>query len=207
MAEARSFVVVQEEVPTVAVDFDLTLVDDEWNLLPGAREAMQYLKDSGWQVIVWTAQPDVDPVRAVLETNGVPFDSINENPRTDHVPYSRKIEFHATVDDKAIHFNGDWRGVLSELDKRRKDLQLTSNPNAQVRLLALNEAGRAQTMAVFGLDGDQAVERSNSASPLIAEILRDGIEAGNGTMFPRDGIQFLKALLEFQGTYLWAEID
>jgi hypothetical protein len=62
-------------------------------------------------------------------------------------------------------------------------------------------------MAAFGLEGGVAVERSNSRSPLIDEILRGGVEAENGTMFPRDGIRFLKALLEFQGTYLWAEID
>lgn len=207
MAEARTFVVIEEEVPTVAVDFDLTLVDNEWNPLPGAREAMRYLKETGWQIVVWTAQPLIDPVRGVLEASNIPFDFINENPRTDQVPYSRKIEFHATVDDKAIHFNGDWPGVLSELDRRRKDLQLESNPNARVRLVVLDGEGRPQQMASFGLDGGVAVERSNSRSPLIDEILRGGIEAENGTMFPRDGIRFLKALLEFQGTYLWAEID
>jgi hypothetical protein len=207
MAEARSFVVIQEEVPTVAVDFDLTLVDNEWIPLPGAREAMQYLRQTGWQIIVWTAQPDVDPVRAVLEGNNIPFDSINENPRTDHVPYSRKIKFHATVDDKAIHFNGDWPDILSELDKRRKDLQLENNPNTKVRLLTLDGEGRPQTMAVFGLSNGKVVERTNSASPVICEILRDGIETADGIMFPRDGVEFLKALLEFQGTYLWSEID
>ena len=137
MGEARRIVVARtgEGIPTVAVDVDRTLIDDDENLIPGAKEALNYLRAQGWKVILWTSRADLDHVKELCKKYGLEYDHLNENPEADQREYTRKIRFNATVDDKAVPFNGEWPPVVSELDRRRDLWRLDGMTKATVNLM------------------------------------------------------------------------
>lgn len=195
--------VVSETPPTVAVDFDYTIADDDGNLLPGAVEALNYLHKTGWRVVIWTAREDLDFVREFLDEYGIPFDYVNENPDGD--TGSRKIFFHATVDDRAVAFDGDWARALAELERRRSIWHI-QGATKSVRVM---EAGRDGVFEVasFRLEGGRAVETTGSTSEIIKDMLESGLDVGDGVVSPESGKEFLKALLDLQGTYLWTEVS
>lgn len=207
MDETWGLVVLKEAAdPVIAVDLDRTLVDDDGNLIPGAKDALNYLRESGWKIIIWTARPDLDDVRETLKKHGLPYDHINENPDKDKTDPSRKIYFNVTVDDKAVAFDGDWKKSVAELDRRRALWQLQGETKAQVRLLSV-EKGDAQTVGVFALENGIVVEKSGGRSRAVENLLKSGIETDEGVVRPSEGSRFLRAMMEeLQGTYLWAEI-
>lgn len=205
MEQARQ-PLVEPPSPVVAVDFDLTLVDDNLKLLPGAKEAMTHLKSAGWTVIVWTTRTpqDMEEARRILTEGGVPFDYINENPDTDINDFPRKIYFDATVDDKAVPFQGDWPRILSELERRRKAWQIEGLTKSKVVLRQASAEG-VETAGCFYLKDGQVV--AEGPSPIIGVIMKTGVETKEGTTVkPNDGVEFLKALSEIRGTYLWSEV-
>lgn len=126
--------ILEEENPalpkTVAMDLDGTLAQyNGWkgeevigDLLPGAREAMQSLKDAGTQVIIFTTRGRTDLIKAWLEKNRVPYDHINQNPDQPKGT-SGKILADVYVDDRALHFQGDWAKTLNELKHRLQETQ------------------------------------------------------------------------------------
>lgn len=210
MGEARRPVVVLKEAesPTVAVDVDLTLIDEKENLLSGAKEGMNYLHSTGWKIILWTRRTDLDHVKELLTRYEIPFDHINENPEEDKAGFSRKIFFHATVDDKAVPFDGDWTKAISELDHRRAMWKLEGETKAQVKIMTSDREGNTKALAVFGLREGKAVEVSGAKDSLTKELVEKGVRADNGVILPGAGAKFLKALIEsVQGTYLWAEVS
>jgi len=197
-------VVTGVHVPTVAVDFDNTIADERDHVLPGAKDALLHLRKTGWRIIVWTARDAEGQADAekVLKANGIPFDYINENPPADGAQKSRKIFFHATVDDKAIPFDGNWPAIIMELDRRRAVIEAEVAKN--VRIMAMDEEGNPRQMALFALEDGRAVEKTGTSDPAIQEIMA-GLAGEEGFVFPDDGGKFLSVLMGVQGTYLWAE--
>ena len=86
----------------IAYDFDNTVYDyhkkghDYSEIIDILKEA----KNRGFYLIVFTAEQDETKVANFLLVNGIPFDSINENP-----PFfkaqTRKIYFNLLLDDRA----------------------------------------------------------------------------------------------------------
>lgn len=205
MDQARKPLVTEPPAPIAAVDFDLTLVDSKEKILPGAKEALSYLKGSGWTVIVWTTREDLRHVRDVLTANGVPFDFINENPETDVGKFPRKMYFDVTVDDKAIPFQGDWTKIVGEMERRRAAWKVEGETKDHVRLKTATRDGD-KTLAVFSMR-DGRVVFDGEANPLVDALMKSGIETEEGAILkPEDGVVFLKALSDIRGTYLWSEI-
>jgi hypothetical protein len=199
--------VVEPRVPIVAVDFDLTLVDDDEKVLPGARDALVYLKKTGWKVIIWTTRNDTDHVKAILTGGGVPFDHINENPETDIGNPPRKVYFDATVDDKAVPFQGDWGVVVAELDRKRASWRLAGETKNLVKIMAAGKDGE-RIVGAFTVRDGRVVEMLGSDNPFVRAVMSTGLETEDGVVFkPDDGVHFLKALSEVRGTYLWAETN
>jgi len=193
-------------VPTVAVDYDDTIVNAAGEPLPGAREALSHIKRAGWRIIVWTGNEDPDGVRANLERRGIPFDYINENPEEDARRPSRKVFFHATVDNKAVPFDGNWPRAVAALDAGLQDLRRAGLAKSGVRLMGLDESGEPRVLAEFRVEGGRAVEKTGARLSDVAEILGAGAGPPDGMMERTDGPAFLEALLGVQGTYLWAEV-
>lgn len=210
MGEARGLVVISKEaeIPTVAVDVDLTIIDENEKLVPGAKSALIFLRETGWKIILWTCRTDLDHVKELLTKQGIPFDHINENPDGDRGEFSRKIFFHATVDDKAVPFEGDWTKAVSDLEHRRSLWMLEGETKAKVKIMVSDREGKSKALAVFGLEGGKAVEMSGAKDPVTRELIERGVSDDRGFIHPNSGLEFLKALITgVQGTYLWAEVS
>ncbi len=112
----------------VCVDLDDTIIDNDRSSdtfmqpLPGAREAMQKLRDEGYRVIVWSARssavwPDreekIAEMRALLRAHAIPHDEVDVGDRG-------KRPCLLYIDDNAVHFSS-WDEVLPEvLDRLRE---------------------------------------------------------------------------------------
>lgn len=111
--------------PWVAVDLDGTILSEApgdaaagrfGEVLPGAREALKELKSLGWRISIYTArfmdlgQQQTAQLKQALEqfltSQDVPFGDVwtGRKPRADYF-----------VDNKAVHFGGDWNQVLLAL--------------------------------------------------------------------------------------------
>ncbi len=121
-----------EEKPkprTIAVDLDGTILEyDGWKghshfgkPLPGAKEALQKLKEQGFLIIIWTTRNNKEEIARYLREQGIPFDYINENP-FGPPDGSNKIYADYYVDDKAVEFRGDWQEVLRKVCGAKTDL-------------------------------------------------------------------------------------
>ena len=109
----------QVKIPKVlAVDLDGTLLKDDHpalgKVLPGIIDVLEIVRAAGWKIAIWTVRNEDAKVRKHLESAGVPFDYINENP---YGPTggSRKIYADAYLDNHAIQFNGDTKGLAEQI--------------------------------------------------------------------------------------------
>lgn len=104
--------------PTVAIDFDGVISSYDRGYLgehlfgdpvPGVQDATKKLQDMGFKVVIFTVRAENPSIRKYLEDNGIAYDAINENPWA-RVPHqvSGKIPADVYIDDRAIHFDGDW---------------------------------------------------------------------------------------------------
>jgi hypothetical protein len=207
MDEARGTLVKEAADPVVAVDFDLTIQDREGNLIAGAKDTINHLKSTGWKIIIWTGNPDLDYVREFLKKHEIQYDHINENPDHDKGQHTRKIFFNATVDDRAVPFDGDWTRALVELEHRRDLWRLEGTTKCIVKVMVADREGDVQCIAEFALKDDCAVQVSGKPSRVIRDMIENGINTDDGIVHPDEGVEFLKALMGLQGTYLWAEIS
>jgi len=112
---------------TVAVDLDGTICDyqgwggsDEFgDLLPGARDSLEEMKNLGWVIIINTCRGDVDKVKAFLDQNNVPYDFINHNPDNARLGLSEKVLADLYIDDRGIAFRGSWADVMEQVKEFR----------------------------------------------------------------------------------------
>jgi hydroxymethylpyrimidine pyrophosphatase-like HAD family hydrolase len=86
--------------------------------MKGARDFMQKLKDRGFCVVIFTARPldvpdyneGIKTVEEWLDRFKIPYDYVT----------SLKVPATAYIDDRAIHFDGDWNQVEKNLEKIEK---------------------------------------------------------------------------------------
>ena len=102
----------------VAIDLDGTILKDAFpekgEPIPGMKEQLEALREMGWKIAVWTVRTDHDDIAKHLKAHDIPFDYINENP---HGPPGQKKKIFADVyvDDRAIHFDGDPKGLAKKV--------------------------------------------------------------------------------------------
>ncbi len=95
----------------IAIDFDGTLVDGEV-LLPGAREAINILREQGHKVVINSANNPIW-IKKVLDNNDVRYDWIyGLNEKDGH-----KVIADLYVDDRGFHFK-EWTEAVNDILKR-----------------------------------------------------------------------------------------
>ena len=103
----------------LAVDLDGTILHNEYPYLgapvDGMKEELEAINQAGWKISVWTVRNNVDDVRKHLIAAGIPYDYINENPYGPVGGNTRKIYADVYLDDKAIQFNGETRGLAKKV--------------------------------------------------------------------------------------------
>ncbi len=85
----------------------------------GAKEFLQKLKDRGFCIVVFTARPldvpdynkGIETVEKWLDKHDIPYDYVT----------SLKVPAVAYIDDRAIHFDGDWNKVEKNLEKIERE--------------------------------------------------------------------------------------
>lgn len=112
-----------EETYTIAVDFDGTIVEDDY---PGigkprifAFETMKRLQEKGHRLILWTYRngKHLDDAVAFCKDNGITFYAVNKSfPEEEFDPkYSRKINADYFIDDRNIGGIMGWGEVYQIL--------------------------------------------------------------------------------------------
>lgn len=92
----------------VAVDFDGTIVEDEFPNIGAIKQEtvdrMLIEKARGSVIILWTCRGGKVLRKAIkfLNENNIPYDFINENPLNPYGDTTRKIYAHEYWDDKAV---------------------------------------------------------------------------------------------------------
>lgn len=104
------------------VDFDGTIAKDDVPFpqigkeMPGAREALQKLKDLGYKIVIYSVRANSQfgkkQILDWLEAHSIPFDELS-NP---------KPNYDLLIDDKALQIGHgrSWEDVLSEVELRQK---------------------------------------------------------------------------------------
>lgn len=117
----------QANKPAAVIDLDGTIArEDSRDLManepePGAREALQRLKDAGFEVVVYTCRtnsrstPDVEGeasnVKEWLDRHEIPYDRID-------LGYEGKPHAQVYIDNKAMRYEGgaaDWENVVDAI--------------------------------------------------------------------------------------------
>ena len=115
---------VSEDNPALGqlyIDLDDTLATENpdgsiGNLMEGAKEALETLKQKGWNIVVFSYRSNVDEdsVKEFLDKNKLPYDSI----------FIGKPAYQVLVDDRAIKFNNNWKEIAQEIGKPEKKAAL-----------------------------------------------------------------------------------
>ena len=82
--------------------------------IDGIIPQLKALRAAGWKIVIWTVRDEPDKIAAKLHEEGVPFDYINDHP-WNHANSSRKIFAHVYLDDRAMNFDGDTRGLAEKI--------------------------------------------------------------------------------------------
>ena len=106
-------------IPKVlAVDLDGTLLKDDHPALgkpiPEVVAVLRDVQAAGMKIVIWTVRDEDEKIRKHLEDADVPFDYINENPFGPSNG-SRKIYADVYLDNHAIQFNGETKGLAEQI--------------------------------------------------------------------------------------------
>ncbi|MFW6310950.1 MAG: hydrolase [Nanoarchaeota archaeon] len=105
--------------PIIAIDFDGTIAENAYpelgDIKEEAKEFINFLKDEGIRVVIWTCRTNEEEVKEHLIKNGVHFDAFNNNDAITNEEFeeygfedSRKIGADYVIDDRAIRFEDNW---------------------------------------------------------------------------------------------------
>ncbi len=116
---------------TIAVDFDGTIVEDEYPRIGKpiifAFETLKKLQNKGHRLILWTYRKGSSLEEAVkfCEDNGVVFYAVNKSfPEEEFdTSYSRKIHADLFIDDRNFGGMKSWGEIYQELVGERKPTQ------------------------------------------------------------------------------------
>ena len=108
---------------TIAVDFDGTIVEDEYPSIGKPKlfafETMKKLMDKGHRLILWTYRSgrQLDEAVKFCKDNGIAFYAVNKSfPEEEFDPkYSRKINADLFIDDRNIGGLVGWGQVYQML--------------------------------------------------------------------------------------------
>jgi len=111
------------ETLTIAVDFDGTIVEDEYPKIgkPNifAFETMKKLQNKGHRLILWTYRygKELEDAVAFCKKNGITFYAVNKSfPEEQFDPkYSRKINADLFIDDRNIGGLMGWGEIYQKL--------------------------------------------------------------------------------------------
>jgi len=111
------------ETYTIAVDFDGTIVEDEYPAIGKpilfAFDTMKKLQDKGHRLILWTYRKGraLDEAVQFCEDNGIVFYAVNKSfPEEEFDPkYSRKINADLFIDDRNIGGLMSWGEIYQSL--------------------------------------------------------------------------------------------
>jgi hypothetical protein len=114
---------------TVACDWDGVLADpqtQEW--LPGAQQALRRILSAGHRVIVHTCRANwpegLAAVRQKLAAAGLPVDVWADQGKPHADLY---------IDDRAVHFGGDWSEIVQQLERRKTAPSISRRPKPPKR--------------------------------------------------------------------------
>lgn len=93
----------------IAVDFDHTIVDID-KPLPGAKEALEKLKDMGYAIMIHSCN-NKGWIQKVLRDNDIPYDYIWDASEDKGKPVCV-----AYIDDRGVGFNGDWNDAVKQVE-------------------------------------------------------------------------------------------
>ncbi len=111
------------ETYTIAVDFDGTIVEDEYPKIGKpilfAFDTMKKLQDEGHRLILWTYRKEkaLDAAVQFCEDNGIIFYAVNKSfPEEEFDPkYSRKINADLFIDDRNVGGLMSWGEIYQNL--------------------------------------------------------------------------------------------
>ena len=111
------------ETLTIAVDFDGTIVEDEYPKIGKpvifAFDTLKKLQEDGHRLILWTYRKGraLDEAVQFCENNGIIFYAINKSfPEEEFDPkYSRKINADLFIDDRNIGGLMSWGEIYQKL--------------------------------------------------------------------------------------------
>lgn len=111
------------ETYTIAIDFDGTLVEDEYPKIGKpvifAFDTLKKLQDNGHRLILWTYRNGraLDEAVQFCQSQGIVFYAVNKSfPEEDFDPeYSRKINADIFIDDRNIGGLKSWGEIYRQI--------------------------------------------------------------------------------------------
>jgi len=119
------------ETLTIAIDFDGTIVEDEYPEIGKAKlfafETLRKLQEKGYRLILWTYRNGETLDRAILfcEENGISFYAVNKSFPEEEFDsnYSRKINADIFIDDRNFGGLSGWGEIYQELIGEEKVIE------------------------------------------------------------------------------------
>jgi len=125
------------ETITIAVDFDGTIVEDNYPKIGKEKlfafDTLKKLQEKGHRLILWTYRNGkaLDEAVAFCKENGIVFYAVNKSfPEEDFDPkYSRKINADLFIDDRNVGGFLGWGEIYQNLIGEEKPVQKKTKKN------------------------------------------------------------------------------
>ena len=115
----------RERAPVIALDFDGTIAEYDPPAYPeigqpikGSKEFVDELYEKGMRVIIFTCRPAAE-VQNWLEAHQFQYDGVNIDPYLPNTN-SGKVIADVYMDDRGLHFSGDYKKAMKEILSRVK---------------------------------------------------------------------------------------